>query len=120
MNDHIEKTNKGRCQYLRFNTFTHTRIISIYVYLLFRRSKRFCTSLLTTTFRLCFVVYCLQTFTELVSSADHRLSTENKHSPSTAVHITYHRRTPKQSRLCLFVYLLGHGESETKFRQLTV
>lgn len=73
-------------------------------------------------YRLCFVVYCLQTYTKLVSSADRRLSTEHKHSPKRCISLTAAAAGPRNNLgyVCLFVYLLGHGESETKFRQLTV
>lgn len=47
------------------------------------------------------------------------LAVYRKQTLSTAVHITYRRRN-NLGYVCLFVYLLRHGQSETKFRQLTV
>lgn len=91
---------------------------------LYRTSKHIYTSLLTSTdIGYVSFVYCLQTSTKLVSSADRRLSTEHKHFPKRCISLTAAAAAGPRNNLgyvCLFVYLLGHGESETKFRQLTV
>lgn len=118
----LKKTNKGKRRWLRFIKFT--LILELYQFMFtYYREDLSASVHLFSPQHLGYV--SLFTVCRHSQSWFHQLTTgylrkTNFLHPQRCISLTNAAPAPKQSRLCLFVYLLGHGESETKFRQLTV